>query len=107
MAQFGEKVWFRKIGEDGVSSCASRMTQGNFVGHCDRTGTVLCITKNAIVRGKSWTRPTLKPDRVQYLFLSSVIDAHSARMAQGNDPWHMATNRHILSSREKSVTPDT
>ena len=28
MAQFGEKVWFRKIGEDGVSSFASRMTQG-------------------------------------------------------------------------------
>ena len=27
MAQFGEKVWFRKIGEDGVSSFASRMTQ--------------------------------------------------------------------------------
>ena len=24
----GEKVWFRKIGEDGVSSFASRMTQG-------------------------------------------------------------------------------
>ena len=40
MAQFGEKNWFRKIGEDGVSSCASRMTQGNFVGHYDRTGTV-------------------------------------------------------------------
>ena len=33
MAQFGEKVWFRKIGEDGVSSFASRMTQGIFVGH--------------------------------------------------------------------------
>ena len=29
MAQFGEKVWFPKIGEDGVSSFASRMTQGN------------------------------------------------------------------------------
>ena len=33
MAQFGEKVWFRKIGEDGVSSFASRMTPGIFVGH--------------------------------------------------------------------------
>ena len=33
MAQFGEKVWFRKIGEDGVSSFASRMTQGTIVGH--------------------------------------------------------------------------
>ena len=43
MAQFGEKVWFRKIGEDGVSSVASRMTQGIFVGYHDRTGAVLCI----------------------------------------------------------------
>ena len=27
MAQFGEKIWFRRIGEDGVSCFASRMTQ--------------------------------------------------------------------------------
>ena len=59
MAQFGEKVWFRKIGEDCVSSFASRITQGIFVGHHDRTGAVLCITKNGVVRGKSWTRQTL------------------------------------------------
>ena len=58
-AQFGEKVWFRKIREDGVSSFASHMTQGIFVGHHDRTGAVLCLTKNGIVRGKSWTRRTL------------------------------------------------
>ena len=45
-AQFGEKVWFRKIGEDGVSCFASRMTQGIFVGHLDRTGAVLCITRD-------------------------------------------------------------
>ena len=32
MAQFGEKVWFRKIGQDGVSSFANRMTQGIFTG---------------------------------------------------------------------------
>ena len=31
MAQFREKVWFRKIGEEGVSSLASRMTQGIFI----------------------------------------------------------------------------
>ena len=37
MAQFREKVWFRKIGEEGVSSFASRMTQGMFVGRHDRT----------------------------------------------------------------------
>ena len=33
MAQFGEKVWFGKMGEDGVNSFASRMTLGIFVGH--------------------------------------------------------------------------
>ena len=44
MSQSGEKVWLRKIGEDGVSSFASRMTQGIFVGHHDRTEAVLCIT---------------------------------------------------------------
>ena len=59
MAQFGEKVWFRKIGEDGVSPFASRMTQGIFVGHHDRTGAVLCMTKSGVVRGKSWTRQIL------------------------------------------------
>ena len=59
MAQFGEKAWFRKIGEDAVSSFASRMTQGIFVGDHDRTRAVLCITKNGVVRGKSWTRQTL------------------------------------------------
>ena len=59
MAQFGEKMWFRKIGKDGVSSIASRMTQGIFVGHHDRAGPVLCITENGAVRGKSWTRQTL------------------------------------------------
>ena len=55
MAQFGEKVWFCKIGEDGVSSFASRMTQGIFVGHHDRRGAVLCITRNGVVQVKSWT----------------------------------------------------
>ena len=48
MAQFGEKVRFRTIGEDGVSSFASRMTQGIFVGLHDRTGAVLCIAKNGV-----------------------------------------------------------
>ena len=59
MAQFGEKVSFRRIGEDGVSCFASRMTQGIFVGRHDRTGALLRITKNGVVRGKSWTRQTL------------------------------------------------
>ena len=50
MAQLGEKVWFRKIGEDCVSSCASRTDQGFFVGH--RTGAALFITNKRGVRGK-------------------------------------------------------
>ena len=48
-----------KIGGEGVSSFASRMTQGIFVAHHDGTGAVLCITKNGFVRGKNWTRQTL------------------------------------------------
>ena len=35
------------------------MTQGIFVGHHDRTGAVMCITKNGVARGRSWTRQTL------------------------------------------------
>ena len=58
MAQFGEKVWFRKIGEEGISSLVKCMIPGIFVGHRDRTGAVLCITKSGVVRGKSWTRQT-------------------------------------------------
>ena len=35
VGQLGKKVWFRKIGEDGVSSSGSRITQGIFVGGHD------------------------------------------------------------------------
>ena len=35
------------------------MTQGIFIGHHDRTGAVLCIIQNGVVRGISWTRQTL------------------------------------------------
>ena len=59
MAQVGEEVCIRKFGEVGVSSFASRMTQGILVGHHARTGAVLCITMHGVVRGKSWTRQTL------------------------------------------------
>ena len=59
MAQCGEKVWFRKFGEDGIRSLVKRTFQGIFVGHHVRTGAVLFITKNGVVRGKSWTRQTL------------------------------------------------
>ena len=52
MAQFGEKVWFRKIGEDGVSSFASRMTQGIFVGHQDRTRAVYVLPRMELCEAK-------------------------------------------------------
>ena len=56
LAQFGEKVWFRQIGEDGVSSFASRMTQGIFVCHHDRTGTVF-------VHHQEWSSARQKLDK--------------------------------------------
>ena len=59
VAQFGEQIWIRKFGEDCVTSSASRMTEGILVGKHDRTGAVLCITKNGVVRGKNWTKQTL------------------------------------------------
>ena len=59
MAQCLVEVGFCKNGEDGVSTFANRMTQGIFVGHHDRKGAVLCITKKRVMRGKSWTRHTL------------------------------------------------
>ena len=47
------KFGSEKFEKNGVSSFASRMTQGIFVGHHDGTGAVLCITKNGVVRGKN------------------------------------------------------
>ena len=37
MAQFGEKIWFHKIGKEGISSFVKRTIQGIFVGLHDRT----------------------------------------------------------------------
>ena len=92
MAQFGEKVWFRKIGEDGVSSFASRMTHGILVGHHDRTGAVLCITKIGVVRGRIWTRQALS-------------DAWEPTNWDGlcGSPWQMVTPELKLT---KKVTAD-
>ena len=92
VAQFGEKVWFRKIGEDGVCSCASRMTQGIFVDHHDRTGAVLCSTKKGVVRSKSWTRQTL-------------VEAWESTNWDGmcRTPWQMVASELKLT---KKVTAD-
>ena len=47
----GDHMTSGRVGKSscGVSSFASRMTQGIFVDHHDRTGPVLCITKNEVV----------------------------------------------------------
>ena len=59
MAQSGGKCWLRKMGEDGVSSFASRMTEEIFVGHHVRTGAVFVSSKHGVVRGTNWTRQPL------------------------------------------------
>ena len=84
MAPFGEKVWSALI--------ATRMTQGIFVGHHDRTGAVLCITKNGVVRRQSWTRQTLG-------------DAWESTNWEGlcGTPWQMVTPELKLT---KKVTTD-
>ena len=89
MAQIGEKVWVRKIGEDGVSSSASR---GIFVGHHDRTEAVLCITKYGVVRSKSWTR-------------QAMSDAGESTNREGlcGTPWQMVAPEWKL---VKKVTAD-
>ena len=60
IAQLGEKVWFRKIGEDGVSSFlqAALLKESLSVIMIEREQ-FFCITMNGVVRGKSWTRQTL------------------------------------------------
>ena len=47
----GDHMASGRVGKSscGVSSFANRMTQGIFVDHHDRTGPVLCITKNGVV----------------------------------------------------------
>ena len=93
MAQFGEKVWFRQTGEDGVCSFSSRMTQGIFC-HDDRTGAVLCITKSGVVRGQSWTRQTL----------SDPWDATNWSGLCGT-PWQMVATTLKLTKKVKGVGP--
>ena len=76
----------------GVSSFASRMIQRIFVGHYDRTRTILRITKNGIVRSKSWKRQTLS-------------DAWNAANWDGlcDTPWQMVAPAVKLT---KKVTAD-
>ena len=59
MARFGEKIWFHKIGEEGIKSFVKRIIQGIFVGHHDRTRAISYITESGIVRGRSRAKQTL------------------------------------------------
>ena len=54
MAQFGKKIWFEKIGEEGTNSTLKRRIQGTFVGQQDRMRTILYIAKNG---GVGYVRP--------------------------------------------------
>ena len=56
MVQFGEKISYRKIGEEGINSSVKRRIQGIFVGHHDRKRAIPYIAKSGIVRGQSRTR---------------------------------------------------
>ena len=88
MAQFGVKVWFLKIGEEGISSFVKRMIPGIFVGHRDRSGAVLRITGD--VRGKSWTRQT-------------PSDAWESTNWEGlcGTPWQMEVPELTLTKKDK------
>ena len=101
MVEGGESQWCnleRRFGgarsEQMVSVLlqAACMTQGIFVGHHDRTGTVLRITKNGVARGKSWTRQTLS-------------DAWESTNLDGlcGTPWQMVA---LESKLMKKVTAD-
>ena len=76
---------FHQIGEEGINSFVKRIIQGIFVGHHDRTRANSNITKSGIVRGKSWTKPTLsdawEPTNLEDLF---------------GDSWHMGIRSHTV-----------
>ena len=88
MAQFGEKIWFHKIGEEGINSFVKRIIQGIFVGHHDRTRAILYITKSGIVRGKSRTKQTL----------SDAWKSTNLEDLHGN-PWHMVITETRLTKK--------
>ena len=78
LVEDGESQWrnlerkfgFRKIGEDGVSSFASRMTQGIFVGHHLIEQEQLCALPKIVVERATEVEP-----RRLYV-LSTDIEVH-------------------------------
>ena len=91
------KNWCRRIGEEAGSMFTSRITQGIFVGHHDRTGAVLCITRG-VMRGDMWTRQFLKdawdPSLGRSLW-NSVADGGS----------RSATGKEVTADREGAGPP--
>ena len=89
-----ESLVFVKMEKMVSVSFASRKTQGIFVGHYDRTGAILCITKNGVVRGQSKTRQTL----------SDPWDATNWSGLCGT-PWQMVATALKLTKKVKGVGP--
>ena len=92
--QFLEKIFFRKLGEDGGSSYASRMMEGRYVGHHDRTGAVLAMTPQGVFRGKSFSR----------LAASDAWDAEGIETLCGV-PWSMV-DKQVKLSRKVTSGPE-
>ena len=88
MAQFGKKIWFHKIGEEGINSFVKRIIQGIFVRHHDRTRAVLFIAKSGTVRGKSRTKQTLS-DAWESTIWEDLFD----------NPWHMVITETRLTKK--------
>ena len=76
----------RKFGEDGVSTFASRMTQG--------MEAVLCITKAGVVRCNRWTRQPL----------SDAWDATNWERLCGI-PWQMVAVKSRQTKKERAMCP--
>ena len=59
MKQTSGTIWNQSLAPQSWGKCVtsfpSRMTQGTFVCHHDRTEAVLCPAKNGVVRGTNWT----------------------------------------------------
>ena len=87
-----ENVMTRRLGEMGSSNQASSMVEGRLVGYHMRTGAVLLMTKDGIIRGRGVRR----------------LDADQAWSTEGIDelcgvPWSMVSRRVRL---EKKVTAE-
>ena len=90
MVQFGEKIWFQMIGEEGINSSRKRRIQGVFVGHQHRTGAIPYIAKSGGVRGHGRTRQTLS-DAWEPMNLEDWL----------GDPGQMMTGSHVTITETK------